>query len=91
MPDITVHRHGDRWAVRDASAHSPTSEHATREAAELAARDLAAGGRIEVREDDPSGLDRVQAPNADQAPGEGEPEIDAVKARERARSVQTGL
>ena len=51
MPDISIHRHGDRWALLPEDAESPTEEFDTREAAELAARDLAQGGRIEVRED----------------------------------------
>jgi hypothetical protein len=57
MPDITVQRHGKRWAVLEPGAESPTEEHETREAAELAARALAAGGEVHVREEDPSGLD----------------------------------
>jgi len=56
MPDIVVQRHGDRWAVQEADAASATKEFQTREAAELAAHDLADGGRVEVREDDTSGL-----------------------------------
>jgi hypothetical protein len=59
MPDITVQRHGDRWAVIPAGAESPTEEHESREAAELSARALADGGTIEVREDDPSHLDEA--------------------------------
>jgi hypothetical protein len=87
MADITVQRHGDRWAVLEAGAESPTKEFDTREAAEAEARHL--GGTVEVREDDPSGLghdgpDREPVP---QDPGS----INAVPAAERVRSVQTGL
>jgi hypothetical protein len=87
MPDITVHRHGDRWAVLEAGAQSPTKEFETREAAELAARALAGDGSVEVREDDPTGLDEADATPAD-AGAEGP---DGVSARERARSTQSGL
>ena len=48
MPDITVHRHGDRWAVHEPGTESPTEEFATREAAELAARGLADDGNVTV-------------------------------------------
>lgn len=89
MPDITVHPHGDRWAVLEAGAESPTKEFGTREAAELAARDLAGGGRVEVLDEDPSGL--AQDPDAGEPAVRQEPDIAAVDAKERARSVQTGL
>jgi hypothetical protein len=56
MPDVTVHPHGTRWAVREHDAQSPTKEFDTREAAQLAARELAGGGRVTVSEDDPAGL-----------------------------------
>ena len=90
MPDITVHRHGDRWSVLEAGAGSPVAEYATREAAESAARQRAHGGRVEVSEDDPTGLDRVQDPDAGE-PIRTEPEVNAVDARERARTTQPGL
>jgi hypothetical protein len=89
MADFTVHPHGERWAVLEAGAESPIKEFATREAAELAARDLAAGGRVEVREDDPSGL--REDPQAGEPAVRDEPDIAAVEAAERARSTQTGL
>ena len=88
MPDVTVHRHGDRWSVLERGAESPVKEFPTREAAELAARQLAAGGRVEVVEEDPTGLDA----GAEAGTGEavtGAPE--GVDARERTRSPQTGL
>jgi hypothetical protein len=90
MPDITVHRHGDRWSVLEAGAESPVKEFPTREAAELAARDMAGGGSVEVIEEDPSGLDEVQDSGAGEPVDTG---VDPAKvsARERARSTQTGL
>jgi hypothetical protein len=87
MPDITVQRHGDRWAVAEAGAESATSEFETREAAESAARAMADGGRIEVREDDPSGLVEADA----EPPATVTDDAAAVSARERARSTQSGL
>ena len=87
MPDITVQRHGDRWAVAEAGAASATSEYETREAAESAARAMADGGTIEVREDDPSGLVEADA----EPEGTGTDDATAVSARERARSTQSGL
>jgi hypothetical protein len=89
MPDFTVHPHGERWAVLEAGAESPIKEFGTREAAELAARDLAAGGTVEVSDHDPSGL--KQDPGAGEPAVRQEPDIAAVDAHERARSVQTGL
>ncbi len=89
MPDITVHPHGERWAVLEAGAESPIKEFGTRAAAELAARDMADGGRIEVLEDDPSGL--AEDPSAGEPAVKQEPDINAVSAAERARSVQTGM
>ena len=50
-----VVRHGDRWGVVETPGEPPISEHATREAALLAA-----GEGARVREDDPTGLDAVQ-------------------------------
>jgi uncharacterized protein DUF2188 len=90
MADITVHRHGDRWAVEEAGAESPVKEFPTREAAELAARQLADGGTVEVVEDDPTGLAAAQ----DHGAGEPEledPRITAGDPLERSRQPQTGL
>lgn len=89
MPDIVVHPHGTRWAVLEAGAESPIKEFGTREAAESAARDMAAGGTVEVREHDPSGL--REDPDAGQPVHRTEPDITAVEAAERARSPQAGL
>jgi hypothetical protein len=88
MPDITIHPHGDRWALREAGAESPTKEFDSREAAELAARDLAAGGTVDVREDDPTGLGASAAHERDTT---GLEQVDAVDAQERVRSIQTGM
>ena len=100
MTDITVHRHGDRWAVREAGAESPIKEFPTREAAELAARQIADGGAVEVLEEDPTGLAAVQDPGAGEPahgtpaeaePGAGEPKVTAGDPAERSRQLQTGL
>ena len=90
MPDITVRRHGDRWAVKQVGAESPTKEFPTREAAELAARQMADGGKVSIAEDDPTGLADVQ----DHGAGEPEledPKITAGDPAERSRQQQTGL
>jgi hypothetical protein len=89
MADITVHPHGERWSVLEAGANSPIKEFGTREAAELAARGLAAGGTVEVLEEDPSGLS--QDPDAGEPVERGGPDINAVDAAESTRSLQTGL
>ena len=64
MPDITVQRHGDRWSVAEQGAASPAKEFPTREAAEMAARQMAGGGTVDVREVDPTGLANSQDPSA---------------------------
>ena len=74
---------------REAGVESPIKEFGTREAAELAARDLAGGGRVEVCENDPSGL--REDPQSGEAARRDEPSTAAVNATERARSVQSGL
>jgi hypothetical protein len=91
MPDITVHRHGDRWAVREQGAESPVNEFPTREAAEQAARQLAGGGSVEIVDEDPTGLDAVQDPNAGEPVETGPDTITATDATERSRSPQSGL
>ncbi len=88
MPDITVHRHGDRWSVLEAGAESPVKEFPTREAAELAAREMAGGGTVEVVDEDPTGLQHD--PDAGK-PVETGADPAKVSARERVRSTQTGL
>jgi hypothetical protein len=92
MPDITVHRHGDRWAVADTGSASPAQEFSTRAAAERAARQLAGeDGRVDVREDDPTGLAGTPAPTEGEPVESGLREVQAVDAPERTRSTQTGL
>ena len=87
MPDITVQRHGDRWAILEAGAESPTEEHETREAAELAARALADGGTIDVREDDPTNLDEASE-TTDES---GAQRVGRVTADDVSRTLQSGL
>src|ERR687893_614224 len=64
MADVTVHRHGDRWAVREGGEESPVREFPTREAAELAARQIAGGGAVEVLDEDPTSLERSEPRHA---------------------------
>jgi len=90
MPDITVHRHGDRWAVEPAGAESPVKEFPTREAAEVAARQLADGGTVNVVDDDPTGLDELQDDDAGE-PERDDPKITTGDPVERSRQPQTGL
>ena len=89
MPDVTVSRHADRWSVALRGQESPIEEHATREAAELAARQLAAGGTVEVIEDDPTGLEENAA--GDTTRHEDSPESRGPGAPEGARDLQSGL
>jgi len=91
MPDVTVHRHGDRWAVAEAGAESPSKEFPTREAAEMAARQMAAGGSVEVREDDPTGLEHTEPDDAGEAPGGPPDETGGPGAAEGVRERQAGL
>jgi hypothetical protein len=89
MPDVTVHPHGDRWAVAESGASSLLREFETREAAESAARRLADGGAVDVREDDPTSLSGpTRAGDADDAPREP---VDGLRDRERIRTEQGGL
>jgi hypothetical protein len=98
--NITVYRHGDRWAVKEPGTDSPVKEFPTREAAELAASQMAGDGTVEVLEDDPTGLAAKQDANAgepahgtpDEAePGGTDPKISAGDPLERSREPQTGL
>lgn len=91
MPDITVHRHGDRWAVAEQGAESPTKEFPSREAAELAARQMAAGGSVEVLEDDPTGLGGVSPDDAGEPPRRESAEARPAGAADTAREPQAGL
>jgi hypothetical protein len=91
MADVTVHRHGDRWAVREGGAESPTKEFATREAAELAARQLAGGGEVEVLEDDPTSLQHTEPRDAAQPEPDDQPGPRGPGAPEGVREPQAGL
>ena len=90
MPDVTIHRHGDRWAVLEEGAESPAKEFPSREAAELVARQLAGGGDVRVVEEDPTGLDRVQDPDAGEPVG-GAHDDAADPTGEGLRDRQAGL
>ncbi|HET9423293.1 MAG TPA: DUF2188 domain-containing protein [Nocardioides sp.] len=91
MPDVTVHPHGGRWAVVEAGAESPLQEFPTREAAESAARRLAEGGTVDVREEDPTGLGDTAPPGgADDETFDRRP-LDGMGDREHIRSEQGGL
>ena len=90
MP-VTVHRHGDRWSVREADAESALQEYPTRAAAEQAARQLAAGGAVEVVEHDASGLATAAEPGgADRGATPAAPK-DGLRDHEQVRSEQGGL
>jgi hypothetical protein len=91
MPDITVFPHGGRWAVEEQGAESASKEFESREAAEMAARQLAAGGKVRVLESDPTGLEHEAAGPAsgDQA-AVSEP-AQPAEVPESARSTQPGL
>jgi hypothetical protein len=91
MPDVTVHPHGGRWAVAEAGAASPLEEFPTREAAESAARRLAAGGAVEVLEEDPTGLGSSRPPGGAENPNVDRRPIDGMGEREHIRSEQGGL
>jgi hypothetical protein len=89
MPDVKVYRHGDRWSVLEDVSRSPTQEHETLAAARAAAERLAAGGTVEVQEEDPTGLDHDAQPAP--PPGRVANDVDAVSAAERLRSNQSGM
>ena len=92
MPDVTVIRHGDRWAVAEQGAESAHQEFPTREAAEMAARQLAGGGRVEVRDDDPSGLEESVGGVGSERVGEEEPtSVQPSEQPEDSRVQQPGL
>ena len=88
MTHVIVRRHGDRWAVVEPGAHGATKEFETREAAEAAATELAAGRSVAVREDDFGGLPEQDGVTAPEHEAEGPT---GVAAAERARSPQSGL
>jgi hypothetical protein len=91
MPDVTVHPHGTRWAVSTSDASSPVNEFETRDAAVIAARDLAEGGAVDVRDEDPSGLRERGGPRAGASGHEGGEPLDGLAEPDRPRTEQGGL
>jgi hypothetical protein len=91
MPDVTVHPHGGRWTVAEAGVSSPTQEFATREAAESAAHRLAAGGAVQVLDEDPTGLDESRPPGGAEEENVDRRPLDGLGDRERIRTEQGGL
>ena len=89
MPDVIVSRHADRWSLTLRGEDTPVEEHPTREAAEMAARQLAAGGSVTVREDDVTGLEANAA--GDTTREEETPDPRGAGAPEGARDPQPGL
>jgi hypothetical protein len=89
MAEITVFPHGDRWAVAEPGAESPTKEFPTREAAELAARQM--GGEVRVLDEDPTGLEHSEPGDAGQAPGGPTESTMPVESGESPRLEQPGL
>jgi Uncharacterized protein conserved in bacteria (DUF2188) len=92
MAEITVFPHGDRWAVVERGAASPTQEFPTRDAAEMAARSMAGGAAVEVLEEDPTGLDHIAPGDVGEAPAtaDGGP-VQPVEDAEDPRATQGGL
>jgi Uncharacterized protein conserved in bacteria (DUF2188) len=91
MSEITVFRHGDRWAVQDDPSTAPTAEYGTREEAEMAARQIAGDREVVVREDTGGGERVPDAPEGKPDPGAG---IDARQGEgvlETPRVEQGGL
>jgi len=90
VAEITAYRHGDRWAVAERGANSPVKEFPSREAAELAANQMSAGGSVEVREHDPTGLEHTEPQDAGE-PDRSESTSGGVDASEGVRWQQPGL
>jgi len=91
MPEITVFPHGDRWAVAEQGAESPVKEFPSREAAEMAARQMAGGGSVQVLDADPTGLGHVEPGDAGRP---SEPAADGhqpIDTGESPRLEQPGL
>src|SRR4051794_38501789 len=78
MPDVTIARHGDRWAVSDGPGQTPFFESYTKEEAEAEARRRAAGGEVRWAGDDAPGETAVgqdePAADAHRDPGAGDPD-----------------
>lgn len=91
MPDVTVHPHGDRWAIATSDTSSPVREFETREAALSSARELADGGSVEVLDGDPSTL---AGSEGDRDPGAAEVArgpADGMTDPDHPRTEQGGL
>jgi Uncharacterized protein conserved in bacteria (DUF2188) len=92
--DIHVTRHGNRWALREAPDAMPLSEYATREQAELAARQIAEerGAQVFVSEI-PEGEERPGAsePSGDEPEPRPRTEGGAAHPSDRVTSRQAGL
>ena len=91
MPEITVFPHGDRWAVAERGAESPSKEFPSREAAEMAARQMAAGGAVEVLDEDPTGLEHVEPDDAGRPSTVKTEPPQPADLPESSRSRQPGL
>ena len=70
MPDVTVHPHGERWAIATSDTSSPVREFETRDAALSSARQLADGGNVDVLDEDPTTLGGSEG---DRDPGAADP------------------
>jgi hypothetical protein len=91
MPDVTVHPHGTRWAVATSDTSSPVNEFETREAAVMAARDLADGGDVAVLEEDPTGLDERGGARAGTERHRDHEPLDGTLQSDHPRDEQGGL
>jgi hypothetical protein len=88
MESIIVRRHGDRWSVEDGSGTAPAEEYDTREAAEMAARNLGARNVRVVDDPDDAQLGQVTDPDTEDAPSApGSP----ATSSEMPREPQGGL
>lgn len=91
MTEITVFRHGDRWAVQDDPSTAPTAEYGTREEAEMAARQIAGDREVVVREDTGGGERVPDAPEGKPDPGAGIDSRQGEGVLETPRVEQGGL
>jgi hypothetical protein len=91
MAKISVYPHGDRWAVLQDGEPSPSKEFPTREAAELAAREMAGGGEVEVLSEDPTGLGHVAPGDAGQPHDPGPEPPQPSEVPEDPKTIQRGL
>ncbi|HEU4975981.1 MAG TPA: DUF2188 domain-containing protein [Baekduia sp.] len=92
MPDVHIHRHGDRWAVTLAGDDAPVFESYTREEAESEGRQRAEGGAVRV--DDADG--GTEHPDADREvdvrqPEELRPGGHTARPGETFRETQAGI